>query len=69
MNIVGFTATHLTDALNVMAASVATVIYLVDLLIVVNAGGTIVPRFSELSSSGGTATVRAGSFLWLEDMP
>jgi hypothetical protein len=36
---------------------------------VVNAGGTLIPRFAQNAHSTGTATVGLGSYLWVEDMP
>lgn len=36
---------------------------------VVNAAGTFIPRFAQNAHTTGTATVGAGSYLWLEDMP
>jgi hypothetical protein len=41
----------------------------IEISMVVNAGGTFIPRFAENSHTSGTATVRLGSFQWLEDTP
>jgi hypothetical protein len=45
------------------------IVVTIEFHIVANAGGTLVPRFAELSHSSGTATIRAGSYLWLDDSP
>lgn len=42
-------------------------VVVIELSMVVNAGGTFIPRFAENSTAIGTATVRLGSYLWLED--
>lgn len=41
----------------------------IELSMVCNAAGIFVPRFAENTSTIGTATVRLGSYLWLEDSP
>jgi hypothetical protein len=40
-----------------------------EISLVCNAAGTFIPRFAENTSAIGTATVRLGSWLWMEDMP
>jgi hypothetical protein len=57
-----------TALTNTVVATTDTV-YAVYVTMVVNAGGTFIPRFAEISHTSGTATVRLGSSLWLEDMP
>lgn len=41
----------------------------IEFEIVVNAAGTLIPRFAEVSHTTGTATVEIGSSFWLEDSP
>lgn len=36
---------------------------------VINAGGTLIPRFAESSTSSGTATLELGSFVWGQTTP
>lgn len=40
-----------------------------EISLVCNAAGTLIPRFAENTTAVGTATVRLGSYLWLEDSP
>lgn len=40
-----------------------------EISLVCNAAGTFIPRFAENTSTVGTATIRLGSYLWLEDSP
>jgi hypothetical protein len=42
---------------------------MISFSLVVNAGGTLIPRFAQNAHSTGTATVGLGSYLWVEDMP
>ncbi len=41
-------------------------IVVIEMSMVVNAGGTFIPRAAENSHVSGTATFRAGSYLWLD---
>lgn len=42
---------------------------IVQISIVCNAGGTFIPRFAKFAHTTGTATVRANSYLTLQDSP
>jgi hypothetical protein len=41
----------------------------IEMTMVCNSAGTWIPRFAENTTVTGTATVRLGSFVWLEDSP
>lgn len=62
-------STALATDLTATTATTGDVVYLVAISMVVNQGGTFIPRFSEVSHVAGTATVRLGSFLQLKDSP
>lgn len=61
--------TALATALTVTTATTGDIAYLVTFEIVVNAGGTFIVRFAEVSHLVGTATVRLGSYMMLNDSP
>ena len=63
------TSTAAGTAISVTTASNGDAVYTIEIAMVVNAGGTFIPRFAEVTSTSGTATVELGSYLWLEDMP
>jgi hypothetical protein len=44
-------------------------VIVVEVSFVCNAGGTLIPRFAEVSHTTGTATARIGSFMLLQDTP
>jgi hypothetical protein len=44
-------------------------VLIIEISMVVNAAGTFIPRFAENTSATGTATVRLGTFQWLQDTP
>jgi hypothetical protein len=62
-------STALGTALTCTAVATTDVVYEVNLTMVVNAGGTFIPRFAEVSHTSGTATVGLGSWLALDDSP
>lgn len=63
------TVTALGTALTVTTATTTDVTYLIYVTFVVNAGGTFIPRFAEVSHTTGTATVEIGATLKLDDIP
>lgn len=63
------TSSALGTALTATVATTTDVAYLIYVTFVVNAAGTLVPRFAEVSHAAGTATVELGSSLILEDVP
>jgi hypothetical protein len=63
------TTTALGTALTATTATTADAVYTIEISMVVNAGGTFIPRFAEVSHTNGTATVELGSYLWMEDSP
>lgn len=62
-------STALATALTATLATTADVCYEIAFSFTVNAAGTFIPRFAEVSHATGTATIRLGASLWLEDMP
>lgn len=63
-------STSLAGAINFTATNGTGTNYVViDITMVVNAGGTFIPRFAQNAHSTGTATADTGSYLWLEDSP
>lgn len=62
-------STALGTAITDTVVATTDTIYAINLTMVVNAAGTFIPRFAEVSHTTGTATVRLGSYMWLEDMP
>ncbi len=62
-------STAIATDLTVTVATTGDIAYMIAIEIVVNAGGTFIPRFSEVSHTTGTATVRLGSHLILTDCP
>jgi hypothetical protein len=62
-------STALATALTNTVVSTGNVVYAYNLTMVVNAGGTFIPRFAQVSHSTGTATVLLGSWILLEDSP
>jgi hypothetical protein len=52
----------LATAITATTATTTDVWYTVNFIVTVNAAGTIIPRFSEVSHTSGTATVEAGSY-------
>jgi len=63
------TSTAATTALTLTAVSTSDACYEITVGFVVNAAGTVIPRFAQNSHSTGTATVRLNSFLLVEDSP
>jgi hypothetical protein len=61
--------TALGTALTDNTASTGDSMYTIEFSMVVNAGGTFIPRFAEVSHTSGTAQVDTGSNIWIEDMP
>lgn len=62
-------STAIATDLTVTTATTATACYVIKFSFVCNAAGTFIPRFSEVSHSSGTATVKAGSYILIEDSP
>jgi len=62
-------STALGTALTATTVSTSDVCYSIAVSFTVNKGGTFIPRFSEVSHTTGTATIRLGAAMWLEDMP
>lgn len=56
-------------ALTATTATTTNVVYTVYFDVVVNAGGTLIPRFAEVSHTSGTASVKAGSSSDINDLP
>jgi hypothetical protein len=56
-------------ALTATTATTAPRVYNIYFDVVVNAAGTLIPRFAEVSHTSGTATVKAGSTSDIRDMP
>jgi hypothetical protein len=56
-------------AITATTATTTSVVYTVYFDVVVNAGGTLIPRVAEVSHTSGTATVKAGSSVVLNDLP
>lgn len=58
-------------ALTLTALADTSDVYItVQITMVVNAGGTFIPRQAkQADAAGGTLTLRAGGYLWLEDTP
>jgi hypothetical protein len=56
-------------ALTATTATTTDVVYTIYFTCVINAAGTIIPRFAEVSHTSGTATVVLGSSMRLEDIP
>lgn len=64
------TTTGIATALTVTTATTGDACYTIEFTLVCNAAGTFIPRFAENSAhTSGTATVRLGSNIWIEDMP
>jgi hypothetical protein len=59
----------LNTALTVTTASTGYACYVIEFSMVVNAGGTFIPQFSEVTDGGATATVLLGSYCTIEDVP
>lgn len=62
-------STALATDLTVTTATVADIGYLIAFEIVVNAAGTFIPRFSQVSHTAGTVTLRLGSYMRITDSP
>lgn len=63
-------STALGTAVTLTSTGIATDIQiLIEFGCVVNAGGTIIPRFAQNTHAAGTGTVETNSYLWLEDSP
>lgn len=63
------TTTALGTALTATTATTADAIYTIEFSLVCNAAGTLIPRFAEVTHTSGTATVKLGSYLFIEDSP
>lgn len=63
------TSSAIATAVTATVATTTDVTYLIYVTFVVNAGGTLIPRFAEVSHATGTATVELGSTLVLWDLP
>ena len=61
------TSNALATALSWTAVGTADAVFAVAVSVVVNAGGTFVPRIAEVTHSTGTVTAELGSYLILED--
>lgn len=61
-------STSLAGAMNFTLLTGETV-FVCEFSFVVNAAGTIIPRFAENSTAAGTATVELGSYITLDDSP
>jgi hypothetical protein len=62
-------STALGAAITATTATTGDVVYTIFFTVVVNTGGTLVPRFAEVSHTSGTATVEAGSVGFIYDIP
>jgi hypothetical protein len=62
-------ATALGTAITSTVVATTDTIYAINITLVCNAAGTFIPRFAEVSHTSGTATVRLGSYMMLEDSP
>jgi len=63
------TSTALATALTATTATTGDACYVIEFSFVVNVPGTFIPRFAQASHTTGAATVRLGSYLWLELSP
>lgn len=61
-------STSLAGVINFSLLTGETVV-VIEVSMVVNAGGTFIMRFAENTTASGTATVETGSFFQLEDSP
>lgn len=61
-------STSLAGVINYTTITGETVLE-INVSFVVNGAGTVIPRFAENSTAIGTATVRLGSFSWIQDSP
>lgn len=61
--------TAIGTALTVTTASTGDAGYVIHFSGVVNAAGTLIPRFAEVSHTSGTATAKVNSWIWADDMP
>lgn len=62
-------STALATDLTATTATTGDIAYYVEISLEVNAAGTLIPRFAQVSHSTGTVTVRKGSKLELWDSP
>lgn len=63
---VGYSTAIATD-LTATTATTADIAYNIPFTIEVNAGGTFIPRFAQVSHATGTATIRKNSYMSLKD--
>lgn len=63
------TSSAIGTALTATTATTTDIAYTIYFTCVVNAAGTVIPRFAEVSHTSGTATVELGSSMRLEDIP
>lgn len=61
------TSTAIATPLTATTATTADAVYTIQFGCVCNVGGTIIPRFAEVSHTNGTATVELNSFFHLDD--
>jgi hypothetical protein len=62
-------STALATDLTITTATTGDIAYIITFEIVVNAAGTFRPRFSQVAHTTGTATVRLGSWMRINDCP
>jgi hypothetical protein len=63
------TSTSLSTALTATTATTADSVYTIEFTMVVNAAGTFIPRYAEVSHTLGTATVKLGSNIIIQQSP
>jgi len=63
------TTTAIATDLTITTVPTTVTCYVIKFEIVVNAGGTFIPRFAQVSHSSGTATIRLGSYMEIQDSP
>lgn len=62
-------STALGTAVTVTVASTSDVAYCIAIGLVCANGGTLIPRFAEVSHTSGTATVKLNSYIFLQQSP
>jgi hypothetical protein len=63
------TSSAIGTALTATTATTTDIAYTIYFTCVVNAAGTVIPRFAEVSHTSGTATIGLGSSMILNDIP
>jgi hypothetical protein len=63
------TSTALATPITCTTVSASDAAYTINIGIVVNAGGTLIPQFAEVSHTSGTATAKLNSWFRLDQSP